>query len=69
MERKDIESRFAFHSLNDAQGMKAQYIRDQTEKLAFAINEACPESREKSLSITHLEEVMFWANAAIARNT
>ena len=26
-----------------------------------------PPSREQSLAITHLEEVMFWANAAIAR--
>lgn len=26
-----------------------------------------PASREQSLAITHLEEAMFWANAAIAR--
>ena len=26
-----------------------------------------PPSREQSSAITHLEEAMFWANAAIAR--
>lgn len=28
----------------------------------------CPPSRELSLALTNLEEVCFWANAAIARN-
>lgn len=27
-----------------------------------------PDSREKSLSITKLEECMMWANACVARN-
>jgi hypothetical protein len=26
-----------------------------------------PEGREKALAVTHLEEVMMWSNAAIAR--
>jgi len=26
-----------------------------------------PSTREQSLAITHLEEAMFWANAALAR--
>jgi hypothetical protein len=30
--------------------------------------ERCPEGRELSLALSNLEEVMFWANAAIARN-
>ena len=35
--------------------------------LAHVLNELVPDSREKSLAITHLEEVMMWSNAAIAR--
>jgi len=28
----------------------------------------CPDSRERSLALTKLEEAVSWANAAIARN-
>jgi hypothetical protein len=37
-------------------------------KLAYLINEDCPDGREKSIAITKLEESVMWANAAIARN-
>jgi len=36
--------------------------------LAFDIEHFCPDSREKSVAITKLEESIMWANAAIARN-
>jgi hypothetical protein len=36
--------------------------------LAAYISEKCPESREKSLAITKIEEAVMWANASIARN-
>jgi len=36
--------------------------------LAAYINENCPDSREKSLAFTKLEEAVMWANASIARN-
>ena len=36
--------------------------------LATLLRQNCPPSRELSLALTKLEEVMFWCNAAIARN-
>jgi hypothetical protein len=33
------------------------------------LNELVPDSREKSLAITHLEEAVMWANAGIARES
>lgn len=43
-------------------------ISQATEMLAGIIEHSIPEGREKALAHTHLEEVKFWANAAISRN-
>ena len=37
-------------------------------ELAELIEACCPDSREKSLAHTKVEEAAMWANAAIARN-
>lgn len=36
--------------------------------MARTIAGRCPDSREKSLAMTKLEECSMWANASIARN-
>lgn len=68
MEEKDLENRFTYHAPKDNQPHKYEMIRDFALNFATLLNSVCPESREKSLAITHLEEVCFWANASIARN-
>jgi hypothetical protein len=64
----DLENRFTYHPPRDDQPDRYQQIRDQALGVARMINNECPESREKSLAITHLEEAVFWANASIARH-
>ena len=44
-------------------------VRNRCRVLADFINVTVPDGREKSLAITNLEQAMFWANAAIARNS
>lgn len=69
MDIKDLENRFSFHSADTKEKQdNHQYVRDLCSNLALELNRVVPEGREKSLAITHLEEVMFWANAGIARN-
>ena len=68
MDKADIENRFTFHPADAAKGILHSEIRNTLGTLAQIINVKVPEGREKSLAITHLEEAMFWANAAIARN-
>ncbi len=68
MHDKDISNRFTYHVPKEGQPAKYDYLRNSARELAREINERCPESREKSLAITHLEEAVFWANASIARN-
>lgn len=69
MTPEDIEHRFAFHAASrQEKADEHTSARQGCRQLADQLNALLPEGREKSLAITHLEEVMFWANAAIARN-
>lgn len=63
-----IEHSFKFHEPKEGQPEKYLEIRKKFKELAYLIEDLCPNSREKSVSITNLETAMFWANAAIARN-
>lgn len=44
-------------------------IVDAVKSLAYLIEDICPESREKSVAFTKLQEAKMWANAAIALHT
>jgi len=48
-------------------------LRDKAKEFAYMIDELVPDSREKSLAMTKLEDNgiyadVMWANAGIARN-
>lgn len=63
-----IENAYTYHAANDEQAEKYQRIRAKAKELAYLIEEECPNSREKSLAMTKLEEASMWANASVARN-
>jgi len=68
MDSADILNRFAFHAATtDEKRDEHTSVRQSCRRLADHLNEVLPDGREKSLAITHLEEVMFWGNAALAR--
>ena len=68
MSNPEIEKRFSYHPPKDDQPALYQAIRDMAKMLATIIDNTCPESREKSLAFTNLEQAVMWANASIARN-
>lgn len=68
MSPEDLDNRFTYHAPKGTQVTRYALLREQGKYLAQHIDAQCPDSREKSLAITHLEEVIMWANAAIARN-
>lgn len=68
MSNPKIENAFTYHAPKEGQPAKYQAIREKAKELAYIIDETVPESREKSLAITKLEESVMWANAGIARN-
>jgi len=65
---KQIENAFTYHPPHGSQVERYGLIRGQGRTLADTLAKLCPESRELSLALTKLEEVVMWANAAIARN-
>ncbi|KJD44239.1 hypothetical protein [Paenibacillus terrae] len=63
-----IENNFMYHPPKDGQPEKYEAIREKAKELAYLIEEEVPNSREKSLALTNLEQAVFWANAGVARN-
>lgn len=43
-------------------------VRSLTRGLALELGAILPASRERTMALCKLEEVMFWSNASIARN-
>ena len=68
MDGADLSNRFTYHAPKGDQAERYVEIRQGAVELAQLIDESCPDSREKSTAITKIEEAVFWANAAIARN-
>jgi len=64
----DIENNFTYHAPKDSQIERYTQIRRAGLQMANLFEVCCPESRERSLAMTKLEEAVMWANAAIARN-
>lgn len=67
MNSADLDKRFRFHPATDVTRPKHEAIRHACRDFAGYLNDMLPEGREKALVVTHLEEVMMWSNAAIAR--
>lgn len=63
-----IEMSYTYHAPKNDQTARYASIREKAKELAYMIDELCPESRERSLAFTKLDETVMWANASIARN-
>jgi hypothetical protein len=68
MDINDLNNRFTFHSANPVSAALYEEIRGKAREYALWLNSVLPEGRDKSLAITHLEEVVFWSNASVARD-
>ncbi|MFB5557631.1 Acb2/Tad1 domain-containing protein [Bacillus cereus] len=66
--KEQIKKNFTYHPPKEGQTERFVDIRNQALLFATVIDGLCPNSREKSLALTKLEEAVFWANASIARN-
>lgn len=67
MEASEIEKRFTYHVPKGDQPERYVEIRRSALQFALRLNALCPDSRELSNAMTHLDECVMNANAAIAR--
>lgn len=68
VETEKIDNTFTYHPPFGTQPDRYTNIRNAAKALAIQISQYCPDSREKSLAMTNLEQSVMWANASIARN-
>ena len=66
--KAQVEHNFTYHAPQGDQVDRYEVLRSEAKKLALTFLRLVPESREQSLALTNLEQAVFWANAAIARN-
>lgn len=63
-----LNQNFSYIAPRSDQVPRYQIIRSTGKVFANELMRLCPPSRELSIAMTKLEEVVMWANAAIARN-
>ena len=68
MNVNELKNIFTYHPPKEGQVRRYSVLRDQAAEFGYTINIECPDSREKSLAITSLQQCIMWANAAIAIN-
>jgi hypothetical protein len=68
LNQEEIDRRFGDVLISPEVESKLTKMRQIYKKMANIIEQHCPDSRGKSLALTHLEQSMMWANASISRN-
>lgn len=68
MTQEQIDNTFTYHRPFGTQQVRYEALRSAARELATLIQGSCPESREKSLALTNLQQSIMWANASIAIN-
>jgi hypothetical protein len=68
IDKAEIDHRFDYAQPTPVTQPQHVHNRAEYKRLAETLARTLPESREKSLAVTALEESLMWANAAIARN-
>ena len=66
--KQRLENDYTYHAPKGDQSTRYIEIRDSAKNLAFTIVKNSPPSREQSVALTLLEQVVMVANSAIARN-
>ena len=69
MLQSELDTIFKYTAPNQDHRDKFEKLTKLWSEVSDVINELCPDSHEKSLAITKLDECRFFANAAIVRRS
>jgi hypothetical protein len=64
----ELRNRFEYHGPPEGVAQVHRDVRKDLQSVTIRTVENLPPGREAALFVTKMEEAMFWANAAIARN-
>ena len=64
--RDEVANRFASHPATGDKAPAIEHNRAAFTEIALRMCDMLPESREKALCLTALQEASQWANAAVA---
>jgi len=64
---QELDIRFSYHKPIGNQAARHERVKSLCRSLAKELCDITPESREQSCMLTNLDQVMFYASAAIAR--
>lgn len=67
-DRAEIENIYQYHAPKGDQAARYVTLREAAKTYEITIRTLCPQSRERSIALTHIMESNMAANAAIARN-
>jgi len=68
MEGTEFEKRFTYHAPTEDSAPRYRRLRAEFHRLGLMIGALAPESLERELAGTALDESMMWAKAALDRN-
>ena len=68
MDKKELDDLFVSKKMSEDALTSCTAIRMLADELATAIYHYVPDSREKSLAFTKLEESIMWANKGLSRH-
>lgn len=69
IDSEELKNRFTYHAPYGNQPEKYEKIRHLAHEFAIELCDLCPTSRELDEALTHLDAVVFNANASIARRS
>ena len=62
---EDLKNRFACYKPDERKAIRHENIRNIIHGCVWLVKLECPESHERSIAISKLEEAIMWVNAAL----